>query len=61
MFGLINQQDPNIQVYFDRAMLDEPVLTFHPDINTQTIFIKTNDILRFVRVMGYEYEVLDLR
>ncbi|MBB1124183.1 prolyl-tRNA synthetase associated domain-containing protein [Limosilactobacillus albertensis] len=60
-FGLMNNEEHNVQVYFDKDMLAEsPVLTFHPNVNTHTIFIKTPDLLNFIKEQGYEPETIDL-
>ncbi|MEY8441896.1 prolyl-tRNA synthetase associated domain-containing protein [Lactobacillaceae bacterium 24-114] len=59
-FGLMNNEDHNVKVLFDKEMLDEPILTFHPNENTHTIFLKTDDVLHFVNEQGFEYEVIDL-
>ncbi|MEY8293544.1 prolyl-tRNA synthetase associated domain-containing protein [Limosilactobacillus caviae] len=60
-FGLMNNEAHNVQVYFDKDMLAEsPVLTFHPNVNTHTIFIKTSDLLDFIKEQGYEPETIDL-
>lgn len=60
-FGLMNNEAHNVQVYFDKDMLAEsPVLTFHPNVNTHTIFIKTPDLLNFIKEQGYEPETIDL-
>ncbi|MBB1069926.1 prolyl-tRNA synthetase associated domain-containing protein [Limosilactobacillus sp. RRLNB_1_1] len=60
-FCLMNNEEHNVQVYFDKDMLAEsPVLTFHPNVNTHTIFIKTPDLLNFIKEQGYEPETIDL-
>ena len=60
-FGLMNNEEHNVQVYFDKDMLAEsPILTFHPNVNTHTIFIKTPDLLNFIKEQGYEPETIDL-
>lgn len=59
-FGLLNNEGHNIRVLFDKEMLAEPILTFHPNENTHTIFLKTADVERFVKEEGYDYEVIDL-
>lgn len=59
-FGLMNNEDHNVKVLFDKEMLEESILTFHPNENTHTIFLKTEDVLRFVNEQGFEYEVIDL-
>ena len=60
IFGLINNHEKNIHVYFDRAILDEKTMTFHPNVNTRTIFVASKDVLKFVKEMGYDYQILDL-
>lgn len=39
-FGLINYTDKDIKVYFDKEIIQKSILTFHPNINTRTIFLK---------------------
>ncbi|MFJ6941436.1 MAG: YbaK/EbsC family protein, partial [Limosilactobacillus mucosae] len=42
-FGIMNNAAHNIQIYFDQDMLDENIpLTFHPNINTHTIFLSAS-------------------
>lgn len=60
IFGLLNNADKDIQVYFDQAILSEDILTFHPNVNTKTIFVNTKDVLRFVEELGFTYHVLEL-
>lgn len=60
IFGLLNNRDHDVQVYFDQAMLTEDRMSFHPNINTSTLFVATSDILKFVTDLGYTYQVLTL-
>lgn len=59
-FGLMNNSEHNVTVLFDKEMLQEPILTFHPNENTHTIFLKTSDVLHFVQAEGFDYQVIDL-
>lgn len=59
-FGLMNNEAHNVRVLFDKEMLAEPILTFHPNENTHTIFLKTADVLAFVKAQGYQPETIDL-
>lgn len=52
-FGLLNNEGKDIQVYFDKDILKESIQTFHPNDNTKTVFIKTQDILTFIESLGY--------
>jgi len=60
IFGLLNNKDHDVKVYFDKAILSEPRMSFHPNINTSTIFVASVDVLQFVKNLGYEYQVLEL-
>lgn len=60
IFGLLHNAEKDIQVYFDQEILSEPILTFHPNTNTKTIFVKTQDVLHFVTAIGFDYQVITL-
>lgn len=60
LFGLLNNADHDIKIYFDKEMLSEKFMTFHPNDNTKTIFIKTEDMYKFVTSLDYEYTVIEL-
>lgn len=60
VFGLLQNVDKDIQVYFDKVILTEPILTFHPNVNTKTIFVKTKDVLRFVEEIGFSVNIVEL-
>ena len=54
-FGLLNNGEKDVRVYFDKDIVSEEIMTFHPNTNG-TIFIKTQDLLRFFR--GYWLSLL---
>lgn len=60
LFGLLNNTDHDIKVYFDKEILSEKFMTFHPNDNTKTIFITTDDMYKFVTSLDYEYTVIEL-
>ena len=59
-FGLMNNQEKDVQVYIDQMVLDQPIWTFHPNENTHTIFLANQDVLRFIEAHGFSYQVIDL-
>jgi len=59
-FGLLNNEEKDIQVYFDKEIINEERMTFHPNTNEKTIFISTQDLFKFLQDLGYSYQVLDL-
>lgn len=60
LFGLLNNMDHDIKVYLDKEILSEKVMTFHPNDNTKTIFIGTEDMYKFIASLDYGYTVIEL-
>lgn len=59
-FGLLNNAEKDIHVYFDKDILSEEIMTFHPNTNEKTIFIKIQDLFRFLESIGFTYKFLTL-
>ena len=59
-FGLLYNDDRDISVFIDKEIIDEDRMSFHPNTNEKTIFIKTADLLRFVEAIGYPVSVIVL-
>ena len=59
-FGLLNNEEKDILVYFDKDIISEDAMTFHPNTNEKTIFIKTQDLFRFLESIDFNYEILSL-
>ena len=59
-FGLLNNKDKDIQVYFDKEIVNEDRMSFHPNTNEKTIFIYANDLFKFLEEIGYLPNVIEL-
>ena len=59
-FGLLNNAGRDIQVYFDQEIMSEERMSFHPNTNDKTIFIKTRDLLRFLEELGFDSHIIGL-
>ena len=59
-FGLLNNEEKDILVYFDKDIVSEDIMTFHPNTNEKTIFIESKDLFRFLESIGFTYGVLIL-
>lgn len=60
LFGLLNNHDHDVKIYFDKEILSEEILTFHPNDNTKTLFIKTDDINKFLNSINFTYSIIDI-
>ena len=59
-FGLLNNTDKDIHVYFDKEIMSEKRMSFHPNTNEKTLFVDTVDLLRFLESIGYESHIIEL-
>ena len=60
-FGLVNAAPGRVRVVIDQALVEGvETVHFHPLVNTATIALAPADLLRFLRALGHEPEVLDL-
>ncbi len=59
-FALINDTGAEVRVILDKAMLAHRPLNYHPLVNTVTIAVSPEDLVRFVEACGHTPQVLDL-
>jgi Ala-tRNA(Pro) deacylase len=59
-FGLINDREHHVHVFIDEILQSAKKLSFHPCINTASIVIKYDDLLRFFKFTGNPFEFLKL-
>ncbi len=60
IFGLLNNKEKDVQVYFEKEIVGDVPLTFHPDDNTKTLFVKMDDLVKFMNDLGVDYQVIAL-
>ena len=60
IFGLINNNENDIYVYFDKEITKESRMSFHPNVNTKTIFLDTNNDFKFLENIDYNYFIIDI-
>ena len=59
-FGLLNNEDEDIKVYIDEEIIHEARMSFHPNTNEKTIFVATEDLLRFLKEIGSDTQIIKL-
>ena len=60
LFGLLNNQEKDVKVFIDKKVNKENKINFHPNDNTVTLFISTNDMFKFLNNLKIGYQVIDL-
>ena len=59
-FGLLNNKEKDIKVYIDKEIINEERMSFHPNTNEKTIFIKTSDLLKFLESIACDANVIEI-
>ncbi|HOF15645.1 MAG TPA: prolyl-tRNA synthetase associated domain-containing protein [Bacteroidales bacterium] len=59
-FGLINDTTKHVHLFIDENLRFTEKLSFHPCINTASLFIATSDFVRFLEHCGNTYEWIKL-
>lgn len=57
-FGLINDQHKEVVVYIDEDVLSEGYVNFHPNVNTMTLNLSSEDFRRFLTSTGNKVNVV---
>lgn len=60
IFGIMNNHEKDVQIYFDADIITEEIMSFHPNFNEMTLFLKTSDDLRFIEELGYTSHAVTL-
>lgn len=59
-FGLINDDEKHVHLFIDEKLKDFDRLTFHPNINTASLTISRDDLIRFLAHTGNSFEFIRL-
>ncbi|MFA6422175.1 MAG: prolyl-tRNA synthetase associated domain-containing protein [Candidatus Buchananbacteria bacterium] len=51
-FGIINDENNEVVVVLDQELFNEEKLGFHPNINTATLIINSDDLKKFIDKIG---------
>lgn len=57
-FGLLNNVDKDINIFLDDEIMSKERMSFHPNTNDKTIFIKTSDLVKFIKSLGYQVNII---
>jgi len=60
LFGLLNNYDHDVEIFIDSELLNEEIITFHPNDNTSTLFISMSDMFKFIENIDYQYSLIEM-
>ena len=59
-FALINDTTHQVNVVLDRKMMEHDVVSYHPLVNTATVTLTPDDLLKFISSCGHESQIIEL-
>jgi Ala-tRNA(Pro) deacylase len=59
-YAIVNDTAQNVKICLDASMMSAPIINFHPLINTMTIGVAPNDLVRFIESCGHIPYIIDL-
>ena len=51
-FGVLNDKERNVEIVFDKELKNMDILGFHPNINTATVWLSFESILKVIKDNG---------
>ena len=57
-FGLINDKEHITKVLIDQDIWDSDIVSFHPNINTETLELNGKDFQKFIKTIGNTFELI---
>lgn len=51
-FGILNDKDCKVELIFDKDLVGQKMLGFHPNINTATVWLSFEDLLKVIEENG---------
>lgn len=59
-FGLINDKEKHVHLFIDEKLNESERLTFHPNVNTASLVVSKEDLLKFLAHTGNTFEFIKL-
>ncbi len=60
VLGLMNDTDNKVHLCVDKAVIEKEFVGCHPCVNTSSLKIKTDDLMKFLKQVNHDYTLLDL-
>lgn len=51
-FGILNDDDRAVELVFDKALIGEKCVGFHPNLNTATVWLSFEDLIKVINDHG---------
>jgi Ala-tRNA(Pro) deacylase len=59
-FCIMNDTDNQVEIFLEKSMMEQEVVNYHPMLNTMTVSLKPDDLLKFIETTGHKAHIVDL-
>jgi Ala-tRNA(Pro) deacylase len=59
-FAVINDTANEVAIYLDKSMMETDIVNYHPLLNTMTVSLTPDDLVKFIESTGHEAHIIDL-
>ena len=59
-FSIMNDVEGKVTLILDAEMMKKEIVNYHPLINTMTVGLAPNDLLKFLETTGHQPQIIDL-
>ena len=59
-FAITNDTDQKVKILLDKSMMETDMVNYHPLLNTMTLTVKPDDLVKFIESTGHEAHIVDL-
>ena len=59
-YAIINDAGKNVKIFLDKSMMETRKVNYHPLLNTMTIGVKPDDLIKFIESTGHAAHIVDL-
>ncbi|MBS3140404.1 hypothetical protein J4479_05370 [Candidatus Woesearchaeota archaeon] len=57
-FGLINDKERKVDLLIDKAIWESDYVSFHPNVNTESLELKKEDFHKYIKSIGNKYLII---
>ena len=58
--GLLNDNELKVQLFIDKDFIETNIIGVHPNDNTATVWLKTNDLIDIIKEHGNIVNIVDI-
>ena len=59
-FCIVNDTENQVEIFLEKSMMAQEKVNYHPMLNTMTVSLKPDDLLKFIESTGHKAHIIDL-